>query len=75
MIKVADLLKNLFSKQKIDNQTQGNLLKLKAAQLRVSDPTKEDLKKSKGERSILFSTIFWIPITPAEFSVWQMHWV
>src|ERR1035437_2778020 len=53
MIKFSHLLKAYFSAQKLDNKTQENLLKLKAAQLRTSLPSKEDLKKIK-RREIYF---------------------
>jgi 23S rRNA (guanosine2251-2'-O)-methyltransferase len=53
MVKISHLLKNPFSKQKVDNKTQENLLKLKAAELRTSAPSKADLKKIK-RREIYF---------------------
>ena len=53
MVKVSHLLKNPFSKQKVKNLTQENLLKLKAAELRNVAPSKSDLKKIK-RREIYF---------------------
>jgi tRNA G18 (ribose-2'-O)-methylase SpoU len=53
MVKVLYLLKNPFSKRKVKNLTQENLLKLKAAELRTSEPSKTDLKKIK-RREIYF---------------------
>jgi 23S rRNA (guanosine2251-2'-O)-methyltransferase len=53
MVKISHLLKNPFSKQKIEDKTQDNLLKLKAAELRNIAPSKEDLKKIK-RREIYF---------------------
>jgi tRNA G18 (ribose-2'-O)-methylase SpoU len=53
MIKVSHLLKNPFSKQKVKNLTQENLLKLKAAQLRNLQPSKKELRKIK-RREVYF---------------------
>jgi tRNA G18 (ribose-2'-O)-methylase SpoU len=53
MIKLVRILKKPFSKRKVKNLTQENLLKLKAAQLRASEPSKKDLKKIK-RREIYF---------------------
>jgi tRNA G18 (ribose-2'-O)-methylase SpoU len=53
MVKISHLLKNPFSKQKVKNLTQKNLLKLKAAELRNVQPSKTDLKKIK-RREIYF---------------------
>ena len=53
MIKLVRILKNPFSKQKVNNLTQENLLKLKAAELRNVSPSKADLKKIK-RREIYF---------------------
>ena len=53
MIKLVRILQKPFSKRKIKNLTQENLLKLKAAQLRHLEPTKTDLKKIK-RREIYF---------------------
>src|ERR1035437_4522911 len=53
MIKLVRILKNPFSKQKVNNLTQENLLKLKAAELRNVSPSKGDLKKIK-RREIYF---------------------
>src|ERR1035437_7309218 len=53
MIKVPHLLKNPFSMQKAENQAQENWAKLKAAELRNLQPSKEDLKRIK-RREIYF---------------------
>lgn len=53
MLKALDIFKKPFSKQKADNKTQENLLKLKASELRTSEPSKEDLRKIK-RRDIYF---------------------
>jgi 23S rRNA (guanosine2251-2'-O)-methyltransferase len=53
MIKFSQFLKILFPNQKSDNKSQENWVKLKAAELRTSEPSKADLKKIK-RRDIYF---------------------